>query len=289
MSLWHERLVPERFRGTRWDPGPRGTVILAGIGVVAILLALLVSFRERPVVQPVPPIATLSDSSVTDPEAAGEGTSGGTRTSAPKPSGSPRSSNAQASQPAKDAPPVGKGLPSASVGSADTSNAPDANASGELVISVVGLVEHGGLRRFPSGARIADALRAATPRPEADLSGLNLAQPLCDGDQLVIGRTTSTPRSTTQQTGSTLTNGTKPPTSATAGDPTRSAGPPTKVNLNTATEADLDTIPGVGPITARAILGWRTRHGRFTSIDQLTEIDGIGPSRLAKLRAVVTI
>ncbi|UFT00318.1 ComEA family DNA-binding protein [Nocardia huaxiensis] len=69
----------------------------------------------------------------------------------------------------------------------------------------------------------------------------------------------------------------------------RPTTPPTRVNLNTATEPELDALPGVGPVTARAILTWRTQHGRFTSIDQLAEVDGIGPSRLARLRNSVTI
>ncbi len=66
-----------------------------------------------------------------------------------------------------------------------------------------------------------------------------------------------------------------------------SAGAP--VNLNTADEVALDTLPGVGPITAKAIIDWRTRNGGFTSVDQLAEVDGIGPGRLAKLRDRVTV
>ncbi|WP_405132695.1 ComEA family DNA-binding protein [Nocardia sp. NBC_01388] len=152
----------------------------------------------------------------------------------------------------------------------------------------MGLVEHGGLRRFPSGARIADAIRAAAPRPEADLSGLNLAQHLCDGDQLIIGR--NGPRPGRQQVGSTVVNAAGPaPATVTASGSPRASGPAPKVNLNTATETQLDTLPGVGPVTARAILTWRTTHGRFTSVDQLGEIEGIGPSRLARLRTAVTI
>jgi competence protein ComEA len=62
-----------------------------------------------------------------------------------------------------------------------------------------------------------------------------------------------------------------------------------RVNLNTATETELDALPGVGPVTAKAILDWRERNGRFTSVDQLAEVDGIGPARLARLRDLVTV
>ncbi|WP_223304542.1 MULTISPECIES: ComEA family DNA-binding protein [unclassified Rhodococcus (in: high G+C Gram-positive bacteria)] len=61
------------------------------------------------------------------------------------------------------------------------------------------------------------------------------------------------------------------------------------MNLNTATEAELDELPGVGPVTAAAIISWRTSNGRFTDIEQLGEVDGIGPARLAKLRVLVSV
>ncbi|MTE13173.1 ComEA family DNA-binding protein [Nocardia sp. CT2-14] len=242
-------MVPERFRGTRWDPGPRGVLVIAALGVLAILVAGYVSLREKPVSQPVPPIASLSETAPVDQE-----------------SPSPQAAVA----PTATAVPTGAATPS------------------ELVVSVVGLVEHGGLRRFPLGARVADALRAAAPRPDADLSALNLAQPLTDGDQIVIGR--PAPRPTTQLVGTTIVNSAHPA----ADSPSPSGIPrppstPAKVNLNTATESDLDGLPGIGPVTARAILTWRGSHGRFTSIDQLTEIQGIGHSRLIRLRDRVTV
>ncbi|MBL1078424.1 helix-hairpin-helix domain-containing protein [Nocardia sp. 2] len=244
---WHERLVPARFHGTRWDPGPRGVLILAALGVIAVLLAATASFQQKPVTRPVPPI-TPAAATDTNRE--------------------------------HRLPPDGPTPPSTT-----TSGKPSPAA--EVVVSVVGLVEHGGLRRFPPGARIADAVKAASPHPEADLSGLNLAQPLRDGDQIVIGRTDPTPG--TPQLGSTLTNAAQATGIAATGESPRPTGTPAKVDLNTATEAELDALPGVGPVTARAILAWRTQHGRFTSVDQLAEVDGIGPSRLARLRNAVTV
>ncbi|MFT4201683.1 ComEA family DNA-binding protein, partial [Gordonia sp. (in: high G+C Gram-positive bacteria)] len=70
-----------------------------------------------------------------------------------------------------------------------------------------------------------------------------------------------------------------------AGTPGAATG---KVDLNTASADQLDALPGVGPVTAKAIIDWRTAHGRFTSVDQLAEVDGIGPARLARLRDLVT-
>jgi competence protein ComEA len=76
--------------------------------------------------------------------------------------------------------------------------------------------------------------------------------------------------------------------------PTNSASRPAKggpqtVNLNTATVQQLDTLPGVGPVMAAAIVAWRQANGKFTSVDQLGEVDGIGPGRLEKLRPLVRV
>ncbi|MFF0631732.1 helix-hairpin-helix domain-containing protein [Nocardia sp. NPDC004151] len=296
VSLWHERLVPERFRGTRWDPGPRGVLVLAALALFAVLFAAYISLRETPVSQPVPPIASLSgpapadqDSPPTEPAAPGADASASPRPGAAVPG---------AAGPARPLPGAGAPVPAEarpSTGPQADRNpvVPTANPGGiagpaELVVSVIGLVEHGGLRRFPTGARVADALRAATPRPEADLSTLNLAQPLIDGDQIVIAR--AAPRPTAARAVSTIVNSAGPQSgSPSAPGPPRSTAPAAKVNLNTATEPELDTLPGVGPVTAKAILTWRARHGRFTSVDQLAEIDGIGHSRLNRLRDRVTV
>ncbi|MFI6867419.1 helix-hairpin-helix domain-containing protein [Nocardia sp. NPDC050406] len=331
-GVWHERLVPERLRGTRWDPGHRGVLMLAGVGVTAVLVAGVVSLRDKPIAQPVPPVAAVRTEVVTTTEAgqvgAGDPRSGvapgqvgagaGHPGAAPgqvdagagHPGAAPGQAGAGAGQPGAGAG-AGRAAPSGSSGPAGAapSGSPSAGggmgsvptginghaASGELVVSVVGMVDHGGLLRFPTGARVADALTAASPQAEADLSGLNLAQHLSDGDQIVIGKSGGRPG--TPQVGSTIVGaapqspntpaptGSAPPSGTPAGPP----GPAKKVDLNAATEAELDALPGVGPVTAKAIVAWRTQHGRFTSIDQLADIDGIGPSRLAKLRGLVTI
>lgn len=163
------------------------------------------------------------------------------------------------------------------------------NANPEVVVSVVGLVERPGLHRLPDGSRVADAIElAGGARAGADLAGLNLAQRLADGDQVVVGA--AGPNSGPPVLGSVMIGaadrapGTGPNPSGAASAPGESA----RVNLNTATEAQLDDLPGVGPVTAKAILAWRAANGRFTDVGQLGEVDGIGPARLARLRDLVT-
>ncbi|MFC4372480.1 helix-hairpin-helix domain-containing protein [Nocardia halotolerans] len=160
----------------------------------------------------------------------------------------------------------------------------------ELVVSVVGLVERAGLHRVPGGARVADAIEiAGGARAGADLVGLNLAQRLTDGDQVVVGA--SDPQSGQPRLGSAMISaaGSGPGrNSVGAGPDTNITGGAGRVDLNTATEAELDALPGVGPVTAKAILAWRATNGRFTEVTQLSEVDGIGPARLARLRDLVT-
>ncbi|WP_246284416.1 ComEA family DNA-binding protein [Gordonia asplenii] len=164
----------------------------------------------------------------------------------------------------------------------------------QLVISVVGLVHKPGLVRLRPQARVADAIAAAGgARPGADLLSLNLARPLHDGDQIIVGLSGDGGRAALRSavigvdgSGGSPTPGAAPAPGGGSPTPAATAG---KVNLNTATVAELDALPGVGPVTAAAIIDWRNRNGRFTSVDQLAEVDGIGPGRLAKLRDKVTV
>jgi competence protein ComEA len=163
---------------------------------------------------------------------------------------------------------------------------PTAAAAGPVVVSVVGLVHKPGLVTLDGGARIADALTAAGgPLDGADLIGLNMARRVTDGEQIVVG--IAAPPGKPATMGSSVTGG-----SATSTAPAAPAGAPGAagpVDLNTATVEQLDTLPGVGPVTAAAIVAWRDTHGRFGSVDQLGEVDGIGPARLEKLRPLVRV
>lgn len=154
----------------------------------------------------------------------------------------------------------------------------------ELVVSVVGLVGAPGLVTVVPGARVADALTAAGGAlPGADLAGINLAQRVADGDQIVVGVLPPDPPPPASGVSS-AGAGTSGGSSATASE--GGGGP---VNLNTADVAALDALPGVGPVTAAAIIGWREANGPFADVEQLGEVDGIGPARLARLRALVTV
>ncbi|MFE7798815.1 helix-hairpin-helix domain-containing protein [Nocardia sp. NPDC057440] len=254
--VWRDRIVPERFRGARFDPGWRGVVTLALVGLTAVVAAAVVVLRERPVAQPVPPVPAVHATIAVRP--------------------SPQLSSA----------PIVAAPPGAAPVSPD---GPESVTGVELVVSVVGLVHNGGLLRIPNGSRVADAITAAGGVKEgADLSGLNLAQRLQDGDQVLVGATGPSPGppqwgSTTIGAGRTVTH--PAPHAGSASSPS----PTARIDLNAATESDLDVLPGVGPVTARAIIAWRTKNGRFTDIGQLGEIDGIGPARLARLRGLVKI
>jgi competence protein ComEA len=165
--------------------------------------------------------------------------------------------------------------PGSGSGSASGSRAGSGSPAGRLVVDVVGKVRRPGVYRLAEGARVDDALRAAGGAlPRVDLSGLNLARKLADGEQIAVG------------VPSPVGGGMAAPSSASAPGSGAASAP---IDLNTATVEQLDTLPGVGPVLAQRIVDWRTAHGSFESVDQLGDVDGIGPSRLADLRPLVTV
>jgi competence protein ComEA len=151
--------------------------------------------------------------------------------------------------------------------------APIASPTAVVYVDVAGAVRAPGLYSLAAGARVADALAAAGgARPRADLSSLNLAQVVADGTKILV------PARGDEAL----------PSAAAAPVPVPSATA-TVVSLNVADQAALETIPGIGPVTAAAILDYRSRIGSFDSIDQLLEIDGIGPATLESIRAYVSL
>jgi competence protein ComEA len=145
--------------------------------------------------------------------------------------------------------------------------AASASPGAELVIDVVGRVLAPGIYRLPAGSRVDDAIRAAGGvLPGTDVTSLNLARKLSDGEQIAVGVVGAPP--------------------AADGTGAATSGP---VDLNTATLAQLDALPGVGPVLAQHILDWRTAHGKFDSVDQLREVSGIGEAKYADLRPLVTV
>lgn len=144
--------------------------------------------------------------------------------------------------------------------------------AGEVTVDVAGKVRRPGIAVLPAGSRVVDALEAAGGTLRGvDLTSLNLARPLVDGEQVLVG--VSPP----------------PGVAGTLGEPGGAGPDGALVNLNTADQALLETLPGVGPVTATAILDWRTEHGGFSSVDELLEVDGIGEATLADLAPLVTI
>ncbi|WP_443077065.1 helix-hairpin-helix domain-containing protein [Streptomyces sp. SP18CS02] len=142
------------------------------------------------------------------------------------------------------------------------------SAGPPVVVDVSGKVRRPGVLRLPAGSRVADALRAAGgARPGADLTALNRARVLMDGEQVVVGL---------------------PAPAGTAGaGPTGAGATAGPVSLSTATVEQLDTLPGVGPVLARHIVDHRVRHGGFRSVDELRQVNGIGDRRFADLRPLV--
>lgn len=170
---------------------------------------------------------------------------------------------------ATDADEAGHGESSAD-GGADGGAGPDSGA--DVTVDVAGKVRDPGIAVLPAGSRVVDAIEAAGGvRPHVDLTSLNLARLLVDGEQVVVGLAPPTPVG-----------------AAAAGAPGAPA-PGALVNLNTADAAALDTLPGVGPVTAEAILSWRAEHGGFTAVEELLEVDGIGDATLADIAPHVTI
>jgi len=138
-----------------------------------------------------------------------------------------------------------------------------------LVVDVAGAVRRAGLVRLPTGSRVADAVaRAGGFTRRADRDGVNLAAPVSDGQQVVV------------------------PAAGAAGGAAAAAGssptaPAAPVSLSSATAEQLDTLPGVGPVTAQKIVQYRTEHGAFHAVDELDAIPGIGPARIEQLKGLV--
>lgn len=174
-------------------------------------------------------------------------------------------------------------LTTTSTGSPDgLSAAAGADASGDttgldgvrLVVDVKGAVRRPGVYRLDAGARAYDAVRRAgglTPR--ADRVGVNLAARVVDGGEVVVP----------ERGGVAMTS--RPTTSAGASDDETGADAPLSLDLNTATEQELEQLDGVGPATAANIVAYRQEHGGFASIDELDEVSGIGDAKLAAIRA----
>lgn len=143
---------------------------------------------------------------------------------------------------------------------------PAGAAATTVTVDVEGEVRKPGIVVLHAGARVVDAVKAAGgPFRRDQLTGINLATVLTDGQQVLVGA---------------------PVAASGAGG---AVAPDGRVNLNTASADDLDAIPGIGPVTAESIVTWRQRNGSFHTIDELQEVDGIGPGKFAKIKPHVTV
>ena len=163
------------------------------------------------------------------------------------------------------------------------------SSSANITVYVSGEVVKPGVYVLLATARVIDALQAAGGATnQADLVVVNLAAPLVDAAQVFIPRMGSTPRVTLPRPHAGIN---LPIAGAGAGAGAVGGATPTAgiVDINSATISDLDALPGVGPSTAQAIIDYRVANGPYASVDDLLNVRGIGPSKLAALRARVRV
>lgn len=236
--------LPATVRGGVFDPGRRGLAVLAVVALLAALGGAWYFTAARP---------AAGAAATTRPAAATAG---------------------------PDRPPA-----TASVGALTGWPTATASASSEsIVIDVVGRVAAPGVVELSAGARIRDAIAAAGGAlPGTDLTALDLASKLTDGQQLFVG--IPPPTGPAAQAAGGVVGGDPAP----GGDSSGGAASSGVVDLNTATLAQLETLPGVGPVLAQHILDWRAQHGRFGSVSQLRQVSGIGASKYAALAGRVRV
>nr|WP_249419784.1 helix-hairpin-helix domain-containing protein [Rhabdothermincola salaria] len=170
---------------------------------------------------------------------------------------------------AEETPPAGSGSPS---------TAPTA-----LVVHAAGAVHQPGVHRLEPGARVADVVAAAGgATPDADLDRVNLAAPVADGERLYVPRLGQPDPPLVAGSGG-------GPSGGSASGPGASEGGTGPIDVNAATVAELDALPGVGPATAEAIVAHRETNGPFRRVEDLLGVRGIGPSKLDGLRDHVVI
>jgi|SRR4051794_30136059 competence protein ComEA len=143
--------------------------------------------------------------------------------------------------------------------------AAEPDASPVVVVDVTGAVKRPGVYRLSSGARVQDAVRRAGLRPNANVAGINLAARLADGEQVVV------------------------PGPGVAAVATAPGSPTAPVHLNSATLEQLQELDGIGPALAQRIIDFREQHGGFRSLDELDQVSGFGPARMASLRGHVAL
>lgn len=138
----------------------------------------------------------------------------------------------------------------------------------KLIVNVAGRVKNPGVYQLPQGSRVVDAIEAAGMQLKGvDISDINLARLLVDGEQVLVGGTKLASKQIT-------------PKKFTSDNP---------LDINRATITQLDTLPGIGPVTAQRIIDYRTKVGRINSIDELKKISGLGGSKFEEIKALLRV
>jgi competence protein ComEA len=250
---WRQRLqarIPVRL-----DPGRRAVVAVGAAVLVAAVLTGLWVVAERP-------------------RALAVGPAGVAGASSPVPTGRLSASAGSSGR-----------VP---VGGASSAVPATPTAPAVLVVDVAGKVHRPGLYRLPVGSRVDDAVRAAGGAlAGVNLSSLNLAAKVVDGQQIPVGIAGSPGGAAAGAAGAAGSDGSPGGRAGMAGNGAPGAGEP--VDLNTATIEQLETLPGVGPVLAQHVLDWRTAHGHFATVDQLDDVPGIGEVKFAALKSLVTV
>lgn len=246
-------------------------LVLLGIVLTAALLLLLAPSLLR---GPAP--LTAEDTGAASGEAGGHGERGGDSASGERADGSGET------QSTGDAP---AGTDAAAQG-ADPSGPDAGTGTAPVVVHVVGAVVQPGIVELPAGSRVADALTAAGgAADDARTDAVNLARPVVDGEQIRVPRAGEEDPPVGQDSAPGAGGMPGPGAEGTAPD----AAPAALIDLNTADATQLQTLRGIGPVTAQAIIDHRTAIGRFGSVDELLDVTGIGDATLAAIRDSVTV
>ncbi len=258
--------VSARLHIRAFDPGRRGAAVLVVVAVLGATGGAWYFLRAAPHVD-----AASADPTTTDCQTV---TGQEPRSCLTVAAGSARSPT-ESVAPTEGFAPVGV--------VAIPSGPPSPSKATELVVDVVGKVAKPGVFTLPAGSRIVDAIAAAGGAlPRTDLTALDLARKLSDGQEIFVGiPPPSGPAA--QSAGGVVGDDTGVGADASAGSPDPI------VDINNATQAELESLPGVGAVTAQRILAWRTQHGRFTSVTQLQQVSGIGPTKYAALAGRVKV
>jgi len=254
---WAERFTPGSGVGApRWAVSGRGAAVVGGLALLIVVIMILFQFRGSPsgTVAPDVPVSFATPST-----GAGTGLPGEVQTTGP----------------------VGAALGDPAI----QPTGPAQATAGLFRVYVVGQVGRPGVVSLAPGSRVEDAVDAAGgATSKADLTVMNLARKVVDGERIMVPRPgQQVPTDDPVDAGGGSADGGAG--SGAAGTP----GPGAPVDLNTATVAEFDALPGIGPVLAARIVAWRQQNGRFNTVDDLSQVSGIGDATMARLRPLVRV